>query len=162
MVAFCLIWGWPNVVSATSGVEKVYTNSVGMKLVRIEPGVFRMGQLKTPLPPEVLPVFRGRGLFDALNQGDYDEKPVHSVKISKPFYIGVFEVTNFQYELFEPQHKKLRGKNGFSKDNDEAVVFVSKRNGNMPVVRERQLITTQVTCRRSLFWAKGAGRSSLT
>ena len=33
-----------------------YTNSIGMKFVRIEPGSFRMGQLKTPLPWEILPV----------------------------------------------------------------------------------------------------------
>ena len=36
-----------------------YTNSIGMKLVRIEGGTFQMGQLKTPLPSEILPKFRG-------------------------------------------------------------------------------------------------------
>ncbi|MHC4338193.1 MAG: formylglycine-generating enzyme family protein, partial [Planctomycetota bacterium] len=105
-----------------------YTNSIGMKFVRIEPGTFEMGQLKTPLPSEVLPSLEsgyGGGRFDLLAEGDYDERPVHRVKITKPFYMGSFEVTNFQYELFEHEHKLLRGKNGHSKDDDEAVIFVN-------------------------------------
>ena len=51
--------------------DKEYTNSIGMKLMRIEPGKFRMGQVKTPLSSDVLPIFRGRGLFDTLKDGDY-------------------------------------------------------------------------------------------
>ncbi len=34
------------------------------------------------------------------------------------------EVTNAQYEQFDPEHRELRGKLGFSKQDDEAVVFV--------------------------------------
>jgi len=105
-----------------------YTNSISMKFVRIEPGEFQMGQLKR-LVPEVLPVIEGGdrgGRFDLQANGDYDERPVHTVTISKPFYIGVYEVTNKQYELFEPEHKKLRGRdNGISSDEDEAVIYVS-------------------------------------
>ena len=102
-----------------------FTNSFGIKFVRIEPATFQMGQKKVPLPPEVLPIFRGRGLFDSLNEGDYDEKPVHTVIITKPFYIGVFEVTNSQFELFRPEHKQFRGKEGFSVEDNEAVTFVN-------------------------------------
>jgi formylglycine-generating enzyme required for sulfatase activity len=105
--------------------DKEYTNSIGMKLMRIEPGKFRMGQVKTPLPSDVLPIFRGRGLFDSLKDGDYDEKPTHTVRISKGFYMGAVEVTNYQYELFDPEHRKLRGKEGFSVEDNEAVVFVN-------------------------------------
>jgi formylglycine-generating enzyme required for sulfatase activity len=104
---------------------KEFTNSVGMKFMRIEPGILKMGQLKKPLPSQVLPIFRGRGLFDTLNEGDYDEKPIHTVRITQPFYMGVFEVTNAQYELFAPEHKKLRGKEGFSTEDNEAVAFVN-------------------------------------
>jgi formylglycine-generating enzyme required for sulfatase activity len=57
--------------------------------------------------------------------GDWDERPTHEVTISQPFLMGVTEVTNAQYEQFDPQHKQLRGKLGFSKEDDEAVVFVS-------------------------------------
>lgn len=56
---------------------------------------------------------------------DFDEKPVHKVTLSKPFRMGATEVTNAQYEAFRPEHKTLRGKNGLSLADDEAVVFVS-------------------------------------
>jgi len=110
--------------AAEMPASKEYLNSIGMKLVRIEPGSFQMGQLET-LGPNVLPVFRGRGLFDSLKNGDYDEKLIHTVKINNPFYMSEFEVTNFQYELFRPEHRALRGRNGFSSKDDEAVVFVN-------------------------------------
>ncbi|MHC4624391.1 MAG: formylglycine-generating enzyme family protein [Planctomycetota bacterium] len=113
------------VYSAQMPAGKEYTNSIGMKFVRVEPGSFRMGQIETPLPSEILPIFRGRGMFDTLNKGDYDEKPLHTVTITRPFYAGEFEVTNFQYELFRPEHRELRGKEGFSKEDDEAVTFVN-------------------------------------
>ena len=106
---------------------KEYTNSIGMKFVRIEPGSFQMGNDKT-LPPELLPIIDGGdrgGRFDLLAHGDYDERPVHSVKITEPFYMAVCEVTNLQYELFDPEHSKLRGKEGYSRDDDEAVINVS-------------------------------------
>ncbi|MHC4645601.1 MAG: SUMF1/EgtB/PvdO family nonheme iron enzyme [Planctomycetota bacterium] len=112
-------------ISAEMPTTGQYTNSIGMKLVRIKPGSFQMGQLKTPLPSEILPMFRGRGKVDCLTEGDYDEKPVHTVTITKPFYMGTFEVTNFQYELFDPEHKSLRGKNSFSEADDEAVINVN-------------------------------------
>ena len=83
---------------------KPAVNSVGMKLVRIEPGSFTMGG--------------GAG-------GDFDERPAHKVTISRAFLMGATEVTNAQYEQFDPEHKKRRGKLGFSKADDEAVVFVS-------------------------------------
>jgi hypothetical protein len=50
---------------------------------------------------------------------------VHKVNISKSFYIAETEVTNRQYEQFDPKHRKLRGKSGLSKEDDEAVVFVN-------------------------------------
>lgn len=56
---------------------------------------------------------------------NYDEAPMHRVTISRPFRMGVTEVTNAQYEQFRPEHRELRGKRGFSTGDDEAVVFVS-------------------------------------
>jgi len=81
-----------------------FVNSIGMKFVRIEPGSFLMGQKEG---------------------GDWDERPVYRVTISRPFWMAVTEVTNAQYEQFDREHRKLRGKLGFSKQDDEAVVFVS-------------------------------------
>ena len=110
--------------SAELPKEKAYANSIAMKFVRIEPGSFEMGQLET-LPWQLLPAFRGRGLFDLLYDGDFDERPIHNVRITKPLYAGVFQVTNFQYELYDPDHKVLRGKNGVSTEDDDAVVNVN-------------------------------------
>lgn len=56
---------------------------------------------------------------------NFDEAPAHKVNISKAFRMGVTEVTNAQYEQFRPEHKKLRGKNNVSTEDDDAVVNVS-------------------------------------
>jgi formylglycine-generating enzyme required for sulfatase activity len=65
-------------------------------------------------------------LSDVLFQdGDPDEKPVQLTKIAAPFFLGAKQVTNTQYELFDPEHKKLRGRFGFSQGDDEAVIYVS-------------------------------------
>lgn len=80
-----------------------YTNTVGAQMVRIEPGSFLMGD----------------------EGGDWDERPVHRVTISQPFYLSATEVTNAQYEQYDASHHALRGKLGFSQADDEAVVFVS-------------------------------------
>jgi formylglycine-generating enzyme required for sulfatase activity len=97
--------------------DKEITNSLGMKLIRIEPGSFMMGN-DQPLAEEVSAGRRH------MATGDFDERPVHKVTISQPFYLAALEVTNAQYEQFDPAHRELRGKMGFSKADDEAVVFV--------------------------------------
>jgi len=61
---------------------KAFTNSIGMKFVRIEPGEFRMGQLSSPLAAEVL---RGKSF---LWEGDYDEKPVAQGQDNQAFLYG--------------------------------------------------------------------------
>ena len=121
---------------------KRHVNSIGMKLVRIEPGKFRMGESGTVpdalLEPLTYPArqdlqkrypeqdpSRFRIPFEARRYGDFDERPVHEVRMSSAYYIGAFEVTNAQFEMFDPSHRALRGKNGFSTEDDEAVVFVS-------------------------------------
>lgn len=84
---------------------RLFPNSVGMKMMRIEPGSFMMGS--------------ARG-------GSADERPVHRVVLSKPFYMATTEVTNKQYELYDPAHKeRLRGGRGLSRTDDEPALFVS-------------------------------------
>ena len=97
---------------------KTYTNALGMQFVRIEPGTFTMGAENPALSDELTD---GKAY---LRDGDWDEKPKHQVTLTTPFYIGTFQVTNAQYEEFQPSHSELRGKLGFSRDDDEAVVFV--------------------------------------
>jgi formylglycine-generating enzyme len=81
-----------------------FTNSLGMKMVRIDPGTFHMGSAQG---------------------GDFDERPAHPVRISRSFFMAATEISNRQYEEFDPAQKSFRGKRGFSKEDDEAVVFVS-------------------------------------
>ena len=90
--------------SSSANAAGTFVNSVGIKFVRIEAGSFLMGQK---------------------DGGDWDERPAHKVTITKPFGMASTEVTNAQYEQFDPDHRKLRGKLGFSKQDDEAVIFIS-------------------------------------
>ncbi|MBI2432708.1 MAG: SUMF1/EgtB/PvdO family nonheme iron enzyme [Candidatus Hydrogenedentes bacterium] len=104
-------------LAAEAPTGKTFTNSIGMDFVRVDPGTFQMGVSVKPLPEGVV------NISGQVN-GDSDEAPVHEVIISRAFYLGVCEVTNAQYERFDPGHRRLRGKLGFSKEDDEAVVFV--------------------------------------
>ena len=94
---------WPVGGAAAARRSGVFVNSIGMKFVRLRPGSFLMGQEQG---------------------GDWDEWPVHKVNITKSFGMALTEVTNAQYEQFDPKHREKRGKLGFSKEDDEAVIFV--------------------------------------
>lgn len=69
--------------------------SIGLELVRVEPGSFTMGEAnRVPLElHEDMPY---------LMEGDWDEHPAHRVEITRAYYIGVTEVTLEQYRLFDP------------------------------------------------------------
>jgi hypothetical protein len=54
-----------------------------------------------------------------------DETPVHKVEITSPLRMGVTPVTNAQFEKFCPEHKSLRGIDGVSTEDDDAVVNVT-------------------------------------
>ena len=74
-------------------------------LVEIPAGSFRMGSENPPMP-------------------EWDETPLQDVTLSA-FRMSSTEITNAQYEAFDPSHKALRGYKGFSRADDEAVVMVS-------------------------------------
>jgi formylglycine-generating enzyme required for sulfatase activity len=79
----------PKVVSDPAAL----TNSIGMKLVRIPAGKFQMGSPR-----------------DEANRSDNEEQ--HEVEISRPFYLGVYEVTQAQYEAVmgsNPSHFSATG-----------------------------------------------------
>ena len=83
----------------------------------MDAGTFLMGNDR-PLPDALLSA-------TCFRSGDFDERPVHRVAITKPFYLAECQVTNAQYEMFDPAYRELRGRLGFSTEDDEAVVFVS-------------------------------------
>jgi hypothetical protein len=68
-----------------------------MEMVRVMPGSFRMGSVN-PTPGYL----RGPAL---LAQGDYDERPVHEVTISRAFEMSLREVTAEQYREFAPRYR---------------------------------------------------------
>ncbi len=84
---------------AAAGAE-VTANSVGMKLVRIEPGSFLMGQ-DGPMAD-----YNVKAHADKFDDADWDERPAHRVTITTPFSIGATEVTLGQYRQFNAKHGK--------------------------------------------------------
>lgn len=83
-----------------------YMSAQEIKMVEIPAGVFTMGS-------------DGRG-------EDYDEAPAHLVTISRPFRMSVTEITNAQYEEYDPSHREMRGyERGLSIGDNEAVTMVS-------------------------------------
>jgi eukaryotic-like serine/threonine-protein kinase len=86
-------------VKTTDELPKSYDlesikNSIGMTLVLIPYGEFFMGS------PD-----------DAM-EAENDERPLHRVRISKPFYLGVCEVTQAQFESVmgnNPSHFSAKG-----------------------------------------------------
>ncbi len=90
-------------IMCTDYIQERFTNGIGMTFVPIRPGSFQMGDV----------------------DGDPDERPVHTVQLTKPFAMALTPVTNEQYERFDPQHRALRGIHGLSTEDDDAVLHVS-------------------------------------
>jgi formylglycine-generating enzyme required for sulfatase activity/predicted Ser/Thr protein kinase len=80
------------------GVPVEYTNTIGMKLVLIPPGEFMMGS--TPAEIDEASQIIGENEFgDRFWQRcTKSEGPQHQVILTKPFYLGVHEVTQAEYE----------------------------------------------------------------
>jgi formylglycine-generating enzyme required for sulfatase activity len=99
-----------------------FTNSIGMELKLIPPGKFLMGSPK--------------------GEGDEDEEPRHEVQISRPFYLGIYPVTQEEYRRvigenpssFSPQGDRKEQVAGMSTDRfpvenvswHDAVAFCDK------------------------------------
>jgi formylglycine-generating enzyme required for sulfatase activity len=99
-------------------IGKEFTNSIGMKLVRISHGKFKMGS------PERQP-----GYFPF-------EMPQHEVEISRSFYLGVYTVTVGQFRQFaqetdyKTEAEKVCDPNtwlnvGWEQSDDHPVVYVT-------------------------------------
>ncbi|MGO9921815.1 MAG: SUMF1/EgtB/PvdO family nonheme iron enzyme [Isosphaeraceae bacterium] len=71
---------------------KKVTNSLGMTLVRIEPGSFLMGSSQEQIDHLM------REFPDSKREWFDYEQPQHAVKITHPFYLGTHQVTQGQYQ----------------------------------------------------------------
>ena len=91
-----------------------------LEFMAIPSGSFRMGADLNPKYIAAGKDERWRSIFIQ------DEFPQRKVYITKPFEISKYEITNFQYEQFDAQHKKWRGHfMDISTGDNEAVVYVS-------------------------------------
>src|SRR4051812_28270808 len=90
-----VFWTYKAETSTASSV----TNSIGMKLIRIQPGTFTMGEVNATPPSLKGPQFT--------DQGNWDEQPVHKVTISKEFFISETPVTIEQYRQFQREYRGL-------------------------------------------------------
>ena len=80
---------WDGPKSFTPPRQRDLTNSIGMRLVRIEHGSFLMGS-----PDDYM------GANNA-------EKPQHQVRITRPFFLGIHEVTQGQYQAVMGENPSL-------------------------------------------------------
>ncbi|MEI6462003.1 MAG: SUMF1/EgtB/PvdO family nonheme iron enzyme, partial [Verrucomicrobiota bacterium] len=116
-------------LAAVAAEPAAVTNSIGVKLIRIEPGSFRMGQ-DGPAADYNVKVHAAK--FD---DADGDEKPAHLVTLTAAFQIGATELTLSQYRQYQTEHEANQGADGDAVTNvswHDAVNFctwLSKKEG---------------------------------
>ncbi len=80
----------------SAGPVQVIENSIGMQFVRVPAGEFLMGSDESPESLAIDYPNYSRERLVKLK----DEAPVHAVRITRPFYLGKFEVTVGQFRKF--------------------------------------------------------------
>lgn len=120
-------WGQP-----PNRAGQVVENSIGMKLIYVPPGEFSMGTPKQENDAAWV-AFKAM-INERRSDGKYDEptapedEPVHSVKITRSFYLGKFEVTQDEY-------RKVTGENPseFSPTGEYREQVRELKTGRLPV-----------------------------
>jgi formylglycine-generating enzyme required for sulfatase activity len=110
--------GFREKVAAMPGPEKAETYDLGggvkLEMILIRPGSFMMGS----------------------DNGDTYEKPAHKVKITKPFYMGKFEVTQAQYQaVMGSNPSNFKGEGNLPVEIvswDDCQAFLKKLNEKIP------------------------------
>ena len=90
------------------GVPFEHTNSIGMKFVLIPPGEFTMGST----PAEIEAHLKVKGDDQQWRERIQGAAPQHKVVLTRPFFLGVHEVTQKQYEKVmetNPSHFSITG-----------------------------------------------------
>jgi formylglycine-generating enzyme required for sulfatase activity len=112
LIMVCLLG--TGLLSARALQAKGVTNPAPPGMVEINPGTFTMG---ADLSADY--ITGKKGIFIQ------DEFPTRQVTITYKFEMSKYEVTNAEYEKYDPGHAKLRGKaEGLSEGDSEAVIYV--------------------------------------
>ena len=102
-------------ISCKSEKEPLYP-----EFAKIPAGEFTMG---ADIDPQYIVAGEQQGFRSLFIQ---DEFPIRNVTITQPFEISKYEITNAQYEAFDPDHIKWRGNfMDISTGDNEAAVYVS-------------------------------------
>jgi formylglycine-generating enzyme required for sulfatase activity len=109
------MWGHPDPADNDAG--SVLVDAI--ELVKVEP--VAMPETRDAKLPELVPIPGGSFAMGS-DKGEPDEKPVHKVKVSG-FAIGKFEITNEEFERFDPAHRAFRDSNSWR--NREPVLHIS-------------------------------------
>ena len=88
------------------------TNSIGMKLVLVPPGEFMMGSPKELIDEELKAHVDDEWYKDHLR----GEGPQHRVRITRPFYLGTYLVTQEEYQRVMGTNPSEFSATGKSKD----------------------------------------------
>jgi serine/threonine-protein kinase len=99
------------------GVPVEITNSIGMKLVLIPPGEFMMGSPKE-LIEEELKVYANANdtWYQNYKERLLGEGPQHRVRITNPFYLGMYVVTQEEYQRVMGNNPSCFSATGGDKD----------------------------------------------
>jgi len=128
--------------SASSPVKKL-TNSLGMTLVRIEPGSSLMGSSKDQID-HLMRVFP-----DSEREWFEQEQPQHTVEFTRPFYLGAHQVTQGQYQAVMGNNpSQFKGSGDLPVENVswlDAVEFCNKLSGRETRTPFYRIDGTEVT-----------------
>ncbi len=105
------------------GVPVKVTNSIGMKLVLIPAGEFMMGSPREEIDGLIREFSFLKDILEA-------EQPQHRVRITKPYYLGMYEVTQAEYE-------RVMGTNpsAFSRSGSSGAKVSGQDTSRFPVER---------------------------
>ncbi len=109
------MWGQPDQADDDYGTVLVDA----IELVKVQP--VAVPQAKKSQLPEMVMIPGGKFTMGS-DQGEPDEKPRHEVTLSG-FAIGKYEITNEEFERFDPSHRAFRDGNSWR--DREPVVHVS-------------------------------------